>query len=103
MLHLGRGRASSFILGMLLGSMTHQPLTRTPRLWRSRGLLLGTASQELGTCPWERVEEVALGVDDGKPKEVAASTGCSEALPAPLHTQGGEPKPRLELVALAPA
>lgn len=75
---------------------------RTPWLWQSRGLLLGSASQEPGTCPQERVEEVALGVDDGNTKEMAASTGCSEVLPAPLHTQGGEPKPRLEPVALAP-
>lgn len=66
-------------------------------------MLLGTTIQKLGTCPWEWVEEVTLGVDDGKPKEVAAGTGCSEVLPAPLRTQGGEPKPRLELVALAPA
>lgn len=36
-------------------------------------------------------------------EEVAASMGCSEVLPAPLHTQGKEPKPGLELVALAPA
>lgn len=88
---------------MLLGNVTHQPPTGTHWLWRSRRLLLGTTSQEPGTCPQERVEEVTLGADDGKPKEVAVSMGCSEVMPAPLHTQGGEPKPGLELVALAPA
>jgi len=67
-----------------------------------QGLLLGITGQELGTCPCERVEEVALGVDDGKPKEIAASTTFSEVLPALLHTQGGESKPGLELVPLAP-
>lgn len=53
-----------------------------------------------GTCPWEWVEEVTLDSYDGMPKEVAVSMGCSEVLPAQLHTQGGEPKPRPELVAL---
>lgn len=40
-------------------------------------------------CPCQQVEEVALGSDDGEPKEVVVvSTGCSGALPALLHTQG---------------
>lgn len=54
-------------------------------------------------CPWEWVEEVTSGFDDGMPKEVAVSMGCSEVLPAPLHTQGGEPKPGPEPVALTAA
>lgn len=98
MLHMGRGGASSLILGMMQDSVTHQP---TPR--QSRQLLLSIPSQKLGTCPGEQVKDMALGVDNGKSKEVVVSTGCSEALPATLHTQGGEPKPGLELVAPAPA
>lgn len=55
-------------------------------------------------CLCQQVEEVALGSDDGEPKEVVVvSTGCSGALPALLHTQGELPKPGAELVALAPA
>lgn len=83
--------------------MTPQPPTRTSWLWWCRGLLLDTTSQKPGTHSWERVEEVALGIDDGKPREAAVSTGCSEVLPALLHTQGREPKPGLDLVALTPA
>lgn len=49
--HLGSGRASSLILGMQLGRVSHQPSTRTPQLWHSRVLLLDTTSQELGMCP----------------------------------------------------
>lgn len=48
--HLGSGRASSLILGMLLGRVTHQPPTRTPWLRQNRLLYLDSTSQELGMC-----------------------------------------------------
>lgn len=48
--HFRSGRASSVILGMLLGRVTHQPPTRTPWLWHNRLLFLDTTSQELGMC-----------------------------------------------------
>lgn len=47
-------------------------------------------------------EEVALSRDDAEPEEVVVSSGCSGALPAPLHTQAEKLKHRAELVALAP-
>lgn len=100
--HCGSGRASSVILGMLLGRVIHQHPTRTPWLWHNRLLFLDTPSQELGMCLWQQVEEVALGSDDGEPKDVVVSTGYSGALLSLLHTQGENSKPGAELVALAP-
>lgn len=46
--HLGNGRASSLILGMLLGRVIHQPPIRTPWLWQIRVLFLNSTSQQLG-------------------------------------------------------